>query len=192
MEALLGNSAEIVNKRFNPQDINLQEEYNLFKDSIVGKFLETDASDEDKKIVIQLAHQIADIWQSGRYATEGSEPYAIPSRIALLTYKLGLSTTFNCKSGKDRTGVANTEINALAAEIEMNRGIVPEPYHTLDDREKFNLSTMVSGSGANHVTKACTGLEGLKIAKSFAVFNFTEVEERMGDVQGASKEATGG
>jgi phosphatidylinositol-4,5-bisphosphate 4-phosphatase len=194
MQRLLGDSASIDPERFNPRNIDLEIEKTIFpQDSLVGKFLNnSEVSEEDKKIVAQLAHQIADMWRSGKYATEGSEPYAIQSRIALLTYKLGLSTTFNCKSGKDRTGVANTEINNLAAEIAINGGIVPQPYHVLDNREKFNLNIMLNNGGANHITKACTGLEGLKIVNSSGPFRFSAVQDRMGDVQGASKEAKGG
>jgi hypothetical protein len=190
IKKLLGNSATIAKNSFNPHDIDLEREKGAFtENSLVGKFLKSDASERDKKIVIQLAHQIADIWQSQRCAIDGSEPYAIQSRLALLTYKLGLSTTFNCKSGKDRTGVANAEINNLAIEIEINGGIVPKPYHSLDDRERLNLGRMVTDSGANHVTRACTGLQGLKIVNSFGSFRFSGVEDRMGDVKGASSEA---
>ncbi|MDR3317414.1 MAG: hypothetical protein LBS71_01250 [Puniceicoccales bacterium] len=190
MRHLLGNSKNIVRSNFDSQNINIKNEQGIFKkNSIVGKFLKLKTvSDEDKKVVVQLAHQIADIWQSGKYATDGSEPYAMPARIALLSYKLGLSTTFNCKSGKDRTGVANIEINNLAAEIEMSGGIVPEPYHALDDREMLNNNKMVNDSGANHVTEACTGLKGLKIVSKSAggMITFSGVKNRLGDVTGAS------
>ncbi|MDR1366824.1 MAG: hypothetical protein LBJ13_02880 [Puniceicoccales bacterium] len=192
MGKLLGNSTEIVQKNFDPHNINLEKEKTTFPEgSCVGKFLVSNASDEDKKVVVQLAHQIADIWQSSRYATDETEPYAIQSRIALLTYKLGLSTTFNCKSGKDRTGVANIEINNLATEIEINGGIVPRPYHNLGDRERFNLNKIVNSGGANHVTKACNGLCGLKIVDSFGLFQFSGVKNRMGDVTGASSQSNG-
>ncbi|MDR1303116.1 MAG: hypothetical protein LBJ81_00665 [Puniceicoccales bacterium] len=196
MEALLGKraieSASIHPNDFNPQNIDLDREKNLFpEDSLVGKFLRSDAPDDKKKIVVQLAHQIADIWRSDQHKTNATEPYAIQSRIALLTYQLGLSTTFNCKSGKDRTGILDTETKNLAMEIEMNGGIVPESYHTLDDREKYNLSSMVDASGANHVTRACTGVAGLKIQRTFGPFRFSGVENRAGDVLGAAKLAKG-
>ncbi|MDR0418121.1 MAG: hypothetical protein LBH08_01640 [Puniceicoccales bacterium] len=192
MELLLGSSAKIAQTGFEPTNINLENEKKLFEgNNIVEKFLNSNASDDDKKVVVQLAHQIAEIWQSGKYATDGSDPYAIQARIALLTYKLGLSTTFNCKSGKDRTGVANAEINNLAIETAMNKGIVPKPYQSLTDRKKFNLNKIINDSGANHITKACNGLCGLKIANSFGPLRFSGVQNRMGDVTGASSQSNG-
>jgi hypothetical protein len=202
MKALLGNtlgapniakSKQKTENNFDPKSIdwNKKEKYDeekkAFENSLVGKFLGSNASAEDKKIVAQLAYQIADIWQSKAYETNASNPYAIQSRLALLTYKLGLSTTLNCKSGKDRTGVANVEINHLALEIAAHNGIVPDPY-VLNDCEKLNLSEMVTKSGVNHVTRACTGLAGMKIVLSKRL-GFTSIKERMGNVIGASKEA---
>jgi phosphatidylinositol-4,5-bisphosphate 4-phosphatase len=196
METLLGRNiienASIKPENFDPRNINLNHEKDVFPDdSLVGEFLRSDASDEQKKIVVQLAHQIADIWRSDQYQTNATEPYAIQSRIALLTYQLGLSTTFNCKSGKDRTGIANIEINHLATETAMNGGIVPVPYQSLDGRARLNLNTMLNEGGANHITRACNGLCGLKIVDSFLGIQFSGVKDRMGDVQGASSLSNG-
>ncbi|MDR1435362.1 MAG: hypothetical protein LBI77_03070 [Puniceicoccales bacterium] len=197
MEIFLGNSKSIAEKNFHPktfEDIDLEQEKELFGDSEVGKFLNSGASDAEKKIVVQLAHQIADILESGKYKTDESEPYALPARLVLLSEKLGLSTTYNCKSGKDRTGIASIEINHLATEIEMNGGIVPEPYHPLDDREKFNLNEIKNESGSGEITKINTGWEGFKIKDAMlSVKNiFKGVKNRMGDVRGASSLVKGG
>jgi hypothetical protein len=185
---LMGDTSKIASGEINAASINLEEETKLFSEqSKIGKFLERpDISDGDKKVVVQLAHQIAKLWESGEYETNGSEPDAIAVRLTLLSHRLGLATSFNCKSGKDRTGEVNVSIEYLATEIEMNGGIVPEPYHDFDNREMFNLNRILAAGGADHVTRACTGVGGLKLISSFGPAKFSGVEDRFGEVRGAS------
>ncbi|MDR1435123.1 MAG: hypothetical protein LBI77_01825 [Puniceicoccales bacterium] len=190
---LMGDTSKIAESKINDSNaIDLNKEKKLFdEESKIGKFLSNaEVSDSDKKVVVQLAHQIAYLWESGECEKNGSEPDAIVARLALLSDKLDLSTSFNCKSGKDRTGEVNVSIEHLAAEIEMNGGIVPKPYHELDDREKLNLNNMLICGAADHVTTACTGAGGLKLVSSFGIVKFSGVEDRLGEVRGASELAT--
>jgi phosphatidylinositol-4,5-bisphosphate 4-phosphatase len=137
-------------------------------------------SDEDKQIVQTLSRQILQIWNSGDYKTNASEPYAIQSRLALLTEKLGYSTSYNCKSGKDRTGVLCMEIQHLATQ--MSQGHIPEPYTKLDFTQQSNLHQCLYGGAATHVTYACLGIRGLRIENPMHLFG--HVETRFGNVRG--------
>ena len=157
--------------------------------SFLVKFLRRECQDfKQGDIVLQLAKQVADIWVNEKYK-DGKDPYAMQSRLAVLSYNLGLSTTFNCKSGKDRTGIMNAECNHLALQIESS-GVVPEPYKDLSAQQKLNLSRSLDASGASHVTQACTGIQGLKIIDSLGgIFKFTGVANRFGEVKGGSSAA---
>ncbi len=118
--------------------------------------------EKEKEILIELATQIRELWNSGKYRAADKNPYAMPARIALLTYKLGYVSSFNCKSGKDRTGVLDAEIKNLAAYIEINgevSGYIKEPTQV----DKENLSNMHSNCGSKEVLIACTGVMGSKI-----------------------------
>ena len=167
----------------------LIKHYNEDQDSYLSKFLKSDASIEQKEIVLQLAQQIADIWVHEKYEN-GKDPYAMQSRLAVLSHKLGLSTTFNCKSGKDRTGIMSAECNYLALAID-GTGEVPKPYKDLQEWQKLNLSRSLDTSGASKVTQACTGIQGLKIVRLFLkLFKFDDIANRFGEVRGGSAAAT--
>lgn len=118
--------------------------------------------EKEKKILLELATQIKQLWRSGKYRAADKNPYAMPARIALLTYKLGYVSSFNCKSGKDRTGVLDAEIKNLAAYIEVN-GKVPDYTKEPTQVDKENLSNMHSNCGSKEVLIACTGVMGSKI-----------------------------
>ncbi|MET4693809.1 inositol phosphate phosphatase SopB [Endozoicomonas lisbonensis] len=103
-------------------------------------FLNGQASSKDKMIVRQLIEQIRDLYVTEDYKREGIDAYKMVARILLLSYKLGLITHFNCKSGKDRTGEADAAVKRLAAQVEA-LGYVPDPRQPLSQAERV-LSQM--------------------------------------------------
>ncbi|AMO55678.1 hypothetical protein GZ77_08900 [Endozoicomonas montiporae] len=98
-------------------------------------FLNGPASEKDKEIVMQLIEQIRDLYESEDYKNEGEDAYKMVARVLLLSYKLGLITHFNCKSGKDRTGEADAAAKRLAAEVEA-LGYVPDPRQVASQEER--------------------------------------------------------
>jgi phosphatidylinositol-4,5-bisphosphate 4-phosphatase len=145
-----------------------------------------EVSDADKRVVLQLALQVAYLENSGQCRKNSSNPYAIQSRLCLLLYKLGVAVAYNCKSGKDRTGVNNLEINALAMETVLSGGLVPDPYAMTAERRE-RAAWLLNGTGCLEVSRDCTGVLGLKIVETGG-FRFTP--GRMGKwVAGASKHA---
>ena len=103
-------------------------------------FLNGPASSKDKMIVRQLIEQIRDLYVTEDYKREGEDAYKMVARLLLLSYKLGLITHFNCKSGKDRTGEADAAAKRLAAQVEA-LGYVPDPRQSLSQEERV-LSQM--------------------------------------------------
>lgn len=116
----------------------------------------------EKKILNDSAKQIRDLWITGDYRAANKNPYAMPARVALIAYKLGFMTSFNCKSGKDRTGVADAEIKNLAAYIEVNRRI-PPLHEKMSEIDRQNFTNVHSNCGSNEVLVSCTGVMGSKI-----------------------------
>jgi Enterobacterial virulence protein IpgD len=119
-------------------------------------------SESDKAIVRDLVTQIRQI-ASGEsvYKPDGTpDVYALPARMNLLAFKLGMSPMFNCKSGKDRTGHLDLETKFLAARIK-STGRVPSPGElTTEEREAFGVVALKSGNLA--MQRYNTGIGGYK------------------------------
>jgi Enterobacterial virulence protein IpgD len=119
-------------------------------------------SESDKAIVRDLVTQIRQI-ASGEsvYKPDGTpDVYALPARMNLLAFKLGMSPMFNCKSGKDRSGHLDLETKFLAARIK-STGRVPSPGElTEEEREAFSVVALKSGNLA--MQRYNTGIGGYK------------------------------
>lgn len=105
-----------------------------------GDFLQGPAADHDKMIVRQLIEQIRDLLETEDYKQEGEDAYKMAARVMLLSFRLGVVTHSNCKSGKDRTGEADASVKRLAAETEA-LGYVPDPRQPVSQEER-TLSQM--------------------------------------------------
>jgi hypothetical protein len=146
-------------------------------------------SDRDREIVLRLALQIAEIWRSGSYNNNPTNPYAIQERLAVLTHMLGYSVAINCKSGKDRTGIVSAGASTLAAEIAMNGPHnIPQPYPRggPSDIHRANCSTSIRGTGAYYITWLCTGFRGM-IIRMFSFIGLFKPDEIFGPVRACSR-----
>lgn len=152
----------------------------------LGKLVDNFPSkDISKKTKIQtLWTQIQNIWGLKSYKTNDSEPYAIQVRLAALLNLLGYTTSVNCKSGKDRTGVFGDEFVAFSGEV-LNSETIPAPYEN-DSRILDNLKTVAKAGIAQRCARSCLGICGLKIVSKFLKFTFNSVHQRLGkDINGA-------
>ncbi|MBQ6143690.1 MAG: tyrosine-protein phosphatase [Clostridia bacterium] len=151
----------------------------------VGDYVKNNLIDKesiDYKKIKNLSKQILFIWH-GTYG-HGSEknPGAIQSRLLALMNLIGYPVSFNCKSGKDRTGILAAEVNNLITSMEANAGEVPDPYKKLDTEERLNLINALEASNSEKITQYNTGYKGIKI-------RYKKLEKRFGKVKGASGNA---
>lgn len=140
------------------------------------------AKEIDLKIkkIINLSKQILDLWFSTHGRGIKSNPAAIQTRLAALIYLIGYPITFNCKSGKDRTGEVAAEINDLVMTMEANDGEVPDPYKDLTDEEKIQASQIYDATQSDEIARANTGFRGLKV-------NYKNTINRMGKLKGSAR-----
>lgn len=136
------------------------------------------AAANNKKIVETLSRQIVNMWKETKGNGYNDDRFGIQSRLSVLLYYLGYQVSFNCKSGKDRTGIMAVESNFIVQKIN-STGEVPDYKKELDGEDKKLLRELYKASGIDQITSSCTGFRGTKISEV----------NRIGDTTGASKHA---
>ena len=125
--------------------------------------------------IANLMRQINSIDQQKTYASDGHEAYKMASRIAVLTNLLGGVPAWNCKSGKDRTGMMDVECKFLATLAALGKKI-PEPGAQLTSEQKLLYRNLLLQSGNHEMQKYNTGLAGYKLE------GVGSITERIGDI----------
>ena len=132
----------------------------------------------------RLLDQIRQIDKSRSYASDGHEAYKMASRIAVLSYLCGGVPAWNCKSGKDRTGMMDVECKFLATLVALGRPI-PEPGAPLGVEERMLYRNLLLQSGNHEMQQYNTGIAGYKLE------DVGSITERIGDID-AQKVFLGG
>ena len=128
---------------------------------------------QEKKIVTQLASQVKQIYRRGSHHSEGHDTYKLAARVVYLTHLIGGVPLYNCKSGKDRTGMLDAEVKLLAARIERD-GSVPPPGR-LEMRDQQLFRAILLNTGNHEVQKTNVGVQGYKTEM------IDSITERVGD-----------
>ena len=127
------------------------------------------------RAIRNLIRQINSIDQRKTYSSDGHEAYKMASRIAVLTYLLGGVPAWNCKSGKDRTGMMDVECKFLATLAVLGTDI-PEPGAQLNAEQKMLYRNLLLQSGNHEMQKYNTGIAGYKLE------GVGSITERIGDI----------
>lgn len=122
-------------------------------------------------LISELRQQIEALQSNRDYQKLDADPYKLPPRILLLAHLLDNVACFNCKSGKDRTGMVDIEVKALVESINRNiakpdpdsgEPMVPQYGAQRNTQAKKDFAELHVWGGSQHVSRANTGLMGNK------------------------------
>lgn len=154
----------------------------------VGDYLSQHPAAGNAQKVRMLSQQLKAIWAKKSHHDDGGEPYKAALRVALLANEIGAMPCWNCKSGKDRTGMLDAEIKREAVKMHQHdTGVVKQsipvssPGRSLDKTEQQLLRTILLHGGNEQVQQYNTGAAGNKVAKTPLRVWGLSTRQRIGD-----------
>ncbi|EBP3742724.1 type III secretion system effector inositol phosphate phosphatase [Salmonella enterica subsp. arizonae] len=136
---------------------------------------------DNYKVVNILARQIKDIWKNNLHHKDGGEPYKLAQRLAMLANEIDAVPAWNCKSGKDRTGMMDSEIKREIICLHQTHTL--NAPGSLPDRSGQEIfQKVLLNSGNLEIQKQNTGGAGNKVMKNLSpeVLNLS-YQKRVGD-----------
>lgn len=150
-------------------------------DGWVGEYLSKNPGNAG--VVKELSQQIKKIWQDKSHNCDNGEPYKLAQRVTMLANEINCVPCWNCKSGKDRTGMLDAEIKREAISLHQGNSL-SKPGNALDQNAKWLLGQVLLNSGNLEVQAQNTGLAGNKVVKDFGISLLNlSYKDRIGDSQ---------
>jgi len=148
---------------------------------MVGDYLKTQPANALK--VNELAQQLMQILSRNSHHRDGGEPYKAAQRVTMLAYEIGAVPCWNCKSGKDRTGMLDAEIKREA--ISQHQGQpLSLPATPLDEKNQKLFQQVLLNGGNNEIQAYNTSASGNKVLKNIQVSALKlSYDQRIGDTQ---------
>ncbi|MES2741359.1 MAG: inositol phosphate phosphatase SopB [Pseudomonadota bacterium] len=147
----------------------------------VGRYLSAQPAHPNAALVAQLSGQIRAIWDHKSHRSDGGEPYKMAQRIAMLSHEIGVVPCYNCKSGKDRTGMLDSELKREAVQLHQGAGL-SSPGEKLDPQQQNLLRAVLGNSGNLDIQIRNTGAPGNKVLKKESLIgNNLSLRARIGD-----------
>ncbi|EBQ6224938.1 TPA_asm: SPI-1 type III secretion system effector inositol phosphate phosphatase SopB [Salmonella enterica] len=136
---------------------------------------------DNYEVVNTLARQIKDIWKNNLHHKDGGEPYKLAQRLAMLAHEIDAVPAWNCKSGKDRTGMMDSEIKREIISLHQTH-MLSAPGSLPDSGGQKIFQKVLLNSGNLEIQKQNTGGAGNKVMKNLSpeVLNLS-YQKRVGD-----------
>lgn len=136
---------------------------------------------DNYEVVNTLARQIKDIWKNNQHHKDGGEPYKLAQRLAMLAHEIDAVPAWNCKSGKDRTGMMDSEIKREIISLHQTH-MLSAPGSLPDSGGQKIFQKVLLNSGNLEIQKQNTGGAGNKVMKNLSpeVLNLS-YQKRVGD-----------
>lgn len=128
----------------------------------VGEYLSSNPG--NARIVKELSEQIKGIWHDHSHRRIKNEPYKMVQRISMLANEINSVPCWNCKSGKDRTGMLYDEIIRETISLHQKNEL-SKPGAPLKSIDKSLFLKVLMNSGNLEVQEKNSGLAGNKVIK---------------------------
>lgn len=155
-----------------------------------GRYLSDHPGAENAHRVRVLCQQLKRMWAEKSYHRDGGEPYKAALRVSLLAYEIGAVPCWNCKSGKDRTGMLDAELKREVIKIHQQKlALMPQyqmistPGAPLDKEEQQLFQTILRHGGNREVQQYNTGAFGNKVIRMLSWPIGLSLRSRIGDEQ---------
>ncbi|EAQ2105145.1 type III secretion system effector inositol phosphate phosphatase [Salmonella enterica subsp. arizonae] len=122
---------------------------------------------DNYEVVNILARQIKDIWKNNLHHKDGGEPYKLAQRLAMLANEIDAVPAWNCKSGKDRTGMMDSEIKREVISFHQTHTL-NAPGNLPDRSGQEIFQKVLLNSGNLEIQKLNTGGAGNKVMKNLS------------------------
>lgn len=134
-------------------------------------------------LIKELSQQIKMIWQNKSHHSDNGEPYKLAQRVTMLANEINSVPCWNCKSGKDRTGMLDVEIKREAISLHQGNSLSKLDW-SLDQNGKLLLRQVLLNSGNLEVQAQNTGLAGNKVINDLGISLLNlSYKDRIGDSQ---------
>ncbi len=130
---------------------------------LAGSYLKSNTAGRNSGQINFLLSEVTDIFESGAYRLADHDPLKINSRLANLAFKLGYEVHFNCRSGKDRTGMFDAEAKFQAIRLASSDSRPPAWDLPITPDESKLLFELAAVGGSNIIQKRNTGLPGNRL-----------------------------
>lgn len=138
----------------------------------VGEYLARVPAPDNAGRVQLLSRQLQGIWADKSHNRDGGEPYKAAQRAAMLAYEIGAVPCWNCKSGKDRTGMLDAEIKREVVTLHQQKALsIPGSPLTKDDQAL--LQQILLRGGNAEIQAYNTGAPGNKVMKDLPAMNLS-------------------
>jgi len=110
---------------------------------------------------------VEELWKRIETGNGDTSSYEMSSQLLNLGHMIGFIPHFNCKSGKDRTGLQDAEVKFMAHELDQAKtasDLKPYKIAGTDPERTEKLQTMLFASGNLEMQQYNTGGQGYKIA----------------------------
>jgi len=136
--------------------------------SRVDAYLAAHPDDPKRDVIRQLLFEVKEVVDHPqKYQRDSKDLYKASSRLAVLSNLIGEVPTYNCKSGKDRTGQNDVEAKFLATLIE-HKMPIPELNAPLTPEQTRIYRDIALESGNLEIQQINTGLGGFKTSNKAA------------------------
>jgi phosphatidylinositol-4,5-bisphosphate 4-phosphatase len=145
----------------------------------VGEYLAQTPKPENAARVEALSRQLKEIWADKAHHRDGGEPYKAAERVAMLACEIGAVPCWNCKSGKDRTGMLGAELYKAVVKSHQNSELsAPGSQLTVGDQQLLQQALLHGGN--MEVQAYNTGAPGNKVMTLLPAMNLS-YDKRVGN-----------